>query len=174
MILMENQRRSGLRQMPASIPQGQVIADFTLYPEAVAFVERMIANEFPPQAIAIVGSDLRTVERVRGRQSYGRAAFTGIYNGAWVGFGLWLFFGNEVAAQSAAIGQSGSPLASSIFLGAGFGMLVNVIRLSLGSRKRSFISNSMVIASKYQVQVPEHLAAQAQRAGNTTPKPDAV
>jgi hypothetical protein len=174
MILMENQRRSGFRQMPASVPQGQVIADFTLYLEAVAFVERMIANEFPPQAIAIVGSDLRTVERVRGRQSYGRAALSGIYSGAWVGLAFGLLFGSELATQAAELGQVGSPLAASVFLGAGFGMLVNVIRLSLGSRKRSFISNSMVVASKYQVQVPEHLAAQAQRAGNTTPKPDAV
>jgi hypothetical protein len=171
---MQNQRRSGFRQMPPTVPQGQVVADFSLYPEAVAYVERMIANGFPPQAIAIVGSDLRTVERVRGQLSYGRAALNGVYNGAWLGFGFGLLFGNQLAAEAAAVGQVGSPLAASIFMGAGIGMLVNVIRLALTKNKRGFISSSLVIASKYQVQVPEHLAAQAMTAGTTTPKPDAV
>lgn len=160
--------------MPASIPHGQVIADFAFYPEAVEFVERMIANEFPPQAIAIVGSDLRTVERVRGKQSYGRSARTGAYNGAWVGLGFGLFFGNQLAAEAAALGQTASPLTSSMFIGAGLGMLINVVRMALNSRKRGFISNSMVLASKYEVQVPEHLATQGQLAGNTTPKPESV
>ena len=161
---MQNQRRSGLRQMPLTVPQGQVIADFERYQEAVAYVEKLIANDFPPQAIAIVGSDLRTVERVRSRITYGRAALNGIYNGAWFGLAFGLLFGNQLASEAAAVGQVASPLEACIFLGAGIGMLVNVIRMSLIRNKRGFLSSSMVIASKYQVQVPEHLAAQAAQA----------
>ena len=43
-------------------------------------------------------------------------------------------------------------------------MLINIVRFSLARNKRAFVSQSSVIASKYEVQVPGNLAEQAEKA----------
>jgi hypothetical protein len=48
-----------------------------------------------------------------------------------------------------------------VVIGAGLGILFNVIRYSMSRNKRGFVSQSSVVASKYQVQVPAALAEQA-------------
>ena len=64
-VFMATKRSS--RNVPPAVPQGEVIADFAQYVDAVAYVEKLVSNNFPAGFIAIVGSDLRSVERVRGR-----------------------------------------------------------------------------------------------------------
>ena len=44
---------------------------------------------FPVQYLAIVGTDLRQVENITGRMSWGRAVASGVGSGLWIG----LFFG---------------------------------------------------------------------------------
>jgi hypothetical protein len=53
---------------------------------------------------------------------------------------------------------------SAVFIGAGIGMLINILRFSLARNKHAFVSQSAVIASKYEVQVPSNLVEQAQKA----------
>lgn len=48
---------------PGVMPAGTAVADFKTYPEAVEYVERIIRGDFPPAAIAIVGTGLSTVEK---------------------------------------------------------------------------------------------------------------
>ena len=139
-----------------------MVADFTQYNEAVAYVEKLVANGFPAGFIAIVGTDVRTVERVRGRLSYARVALNGAITGSWLGLIFAFFFGGT-ATES--LGVS-SPLTAGIVMGAGLGMLFAVIRMSLAKSKRHFVSQSSVIALKYQVQVPASLVGQALAAGN--------
>jgi hypothetical protein len=144
------------------MPQGEVVADFTDYQAAVAFVENLIAHNFPAGAVAIVGSDLRTVERVRAKLSYAKVALGGATTGAWLGLIIGLIFGPGVAETSNADQLTGVESAfSAVLIGAGIGMLFNVIRFALARTKRGFISVSSVVASKYQVQVPGDLAEQA-------------
>ncbi len=139
-----------------------MVADFTDYQAAVAFVENLIAHNFPAGAVAIVGSDLRTVERVRAKLSYAKVALGGATTGAWLGLIIGLIFGPGVADTSNADQLTGVESAfSAVLIGAGIGMLFNVIRFALARTKRGFISASSVVASKYQVQVPGDLAEQA-------------
>jgi hypothetical protein len=49
-------------------------------------------------------------------------------------------------------------------VGAGLGMLFQVIRFSLSKTKRGFASTSQFVASKYEVQVPSDLVSQANSA----------
>lgn len=141
-------------------PQGEVVATFTEYDAAVAYVENLIEKDFPAGAIAIVGNELRSVERVRGRLSYATVALRGAVNGAWLGFLL----GIVVAPNMLTSVQGTMTMA---LLGCGIGMLVNVIRFSLAKRKRGFVSVAQFIAKEYQVQVPGDLVAQAhQISGN--------
>ena len=50
--------------------------------EAQAIVDRLAKAEFPVSQLAIIGNDLKMVERVTGRLTYGRAALTGSASGA--------------------------------------------------------------------------------------------
>lgn len=152
---------SNPRRMPVPPqPQGQVVATFTEYDAAVAYVENLIEKDFPPGAIAIVGNELRSVERVRSRLSYATVALRGAVNGAWLGF----LFGIVLAPNMLTSVQGTVTMA---LFGCGVGMLFNVIRFAMAKRKRAFISTAQFIAKEYQVQVPSELAAQAmQTSGN--------
>jgi hypothetical protein len=152
------------------MPQGEVVGTFDEYAAAVAYVEKLVANDFPVQLIAIVGKNLRTVERVRNRINQGRVALSGAITGSWIGFLFALFMPAGDGTQSATLANiTASMFLQPVLIGAGIGMLFNVVRFSLARNKRSFASQSMVIASEYQVQVPNDLVAQAQAAAA---KPD--
>ena len=163
-------RRSS-RNNPPAIPNGEVIIDFAQYADAVAYVEKIVANGFPAGLIAIVGSDLRSVERVRGKMSYARVAFSGAITGAWIGLIYAFLFGPAIDTANIASGSNGS-LGSAIVIGAGVGMLFNVVRFSLSRNKRGFVSQSTFVASKYQVQVPSNMVSQATEAA-AKPDPNA-
>jgi hypothetical protein len=143
------------------MPKGQVIGKFTEYADAVTFVDTLVNHGFPAGAVAIVGKDLRSVERVRGKMTYGRIALSGAVTGSWLGLLVGLFFGGSTDA-------AGTPAMDSTFsavlIGAGIGMLINILRFSLARNKRAFVSQSSVVAGKYEVQVPANLADQAEKA----------
>jgi hypothetical protein len=143
------------------MPKGQVIGKFTEYTEAVGFVETLINHGFPSGAIAIVGKDLRSVERVRGKMTYGRIAISGAMTGSWLGLIISLFVGSSATPNAAP--ATGSTF-SYVLIGAGIGMLINLLRFSIARNRRGFISQSSVVAGKYEVQVPSDLADQAERA----------
>ena len=146
------------------MPQGEVVAEFSQYLEATQFVEKLVRHNFPAGAIAIVGSDLRTVERIRGKLSYSRLAIGGAVTGSWLGLIYGILFTGSTTAATAFEPAQYTGVVQAIVIGAGIGMLFNVIRFSLAKSKRSFVSQSAVVASKYQVQVPAALANQAKEA----------
>jgi len=149
------------RSLPAVMPQGEVIANFKQYTDALAFVDNLIKHNFPAGSVAIVGSDLRTVERIRGKVTYSRLALGGAVTGSWVGLAFGLIFGGQANPVDPNTFTSTENIFSSIVIGAGLGILFNVVRYSLSRNKRGFVSQSSVVASKYQIQVPAALADQA-------------
>jgi len=64
----------------AGMPNGATVAEFNTYTEAVSYVERILRGDFPAASVAIVGTDLRTVERVRAKINYGKVALGGARN----------------------------------------------------------------------------------------------
>ena len=143
--------------MPATPAQGEVLASFGEYTEAVALVEKLVESDFPITAIAIVGKDLKTVERLRGRMGNGKVALSGATTGAFIG----LLSPVPQGADAAAIAVSN--ILQPILIAAGVGMLFGVIRYSMSKNKRSFVSSSMVLAKEYEVQVPGNLLEQAKQ-----------
>jgi hypothetical protein len=88
--------------------------------------------------------------------------------GSWIGLLYGLLFGGTTDTTSAAsIATSG--LGSAIFIGAGLGMLFQVIRFSISRNKRGFLSQSTIIANKYQVQVPGNMVGEANSAASKNP-----
>lgn len=145
--------------MPAVQEQGEVLASFGEYPEAVALVEKLVEANFPFTAIAIVGKDLKTVERIRGRMNYGKVALSGATTGAFIGFVLTLFSPVPEGADATSIAISN--VIQPVVIAAGIGMMFNIIRFAMSRNKRGFMSSSMVMAKEYEVQVPSNLLAQA-------------
>ncbi len=140
---------------PLSVPRGDVLGSYDTYPEAQSVVNRLAKAEFPVKGLAIVGHDLKTVERIGGRLSYGRAALSGALSGIWFGlfFGLLLFlFSPE---------PDFSFILAAVFIGAGFGMLLGLVSYAFARRRRDFASQQQVLASSYQVIIDPMQTARA-------------
>lgn len=155
--------KKNIRGLQGSIPNGSAVSEFKTYQDAVAYVERIILGDFPATSIAIVGTNLTSVERVRARISYGRVAASGAAAGVWLGLLIFILF----AYSSTPATENPEPLfsiGSALLVGAGVGMLFQVIRFSLAKGKRGFASASQIVAGKYEVIVPSELVNEASAA----------
>jgi hypothetical protein len=101
--------------------------------------------------------------------SYARVAFNGAITGSWLGLIFGLIFGPTIDTSSITSSANGG-LGSSIVIGAGIGMLFQVVRFSLTRNKRGFLSQSSMVAAKYQIQVPASMVSQANTAA-AAPEP---
>ena len=147
-------RASGL-----TVPKGDVIGTYETYPEAQAIVDRLAKGEFDVSQVSIVGNDLKTVERVTGKLSWGKAALSGAANGAFIG----LFFALLLTLFTPDVG--GLRLIAAVFLiTAGLGVVLGLVGYAFTRRRRDFASTQQVLASNYQVIVPAELAVRAQQA----------
>jgi hypothetical protein len=154
-----------------SVPRGDVLGTYDTYLQAQKIVNRLALADFPVKQLSIVGNDLKTVENITGKLTYGRAALAGAASGAWFGLfiGLLLFlFSPE--------GDLALPMAAAL-IGAGFGLLFGVVSYALNRRRRDFTATHQVIASNYQIIIEPGLALRARHilAGDTDPgdEPDA-
>ena len=139
------------------LPKGESIGRYTSYLDAQKAVDYLADNKFAVQQVAIIGNDLKSVERVTGRLTYPRVALASAASGAWfglfVGIILGLFGGTDML----------STVPSSIALGAIFWLLFGVITYALQRGKRDFTSISQVVATSYDVIVEPAVAGEARR-----------
>jgi hypothetical protein len=156
--------KRNLRGLASTLPNGSAVAEFNNYQEAVSYVERIILGDFPVSSIAIVGTNLTSVERVRAKISYGRIAFNGAMTGIWLGLLAFIIFGTVPGETPEDPAQPLFNLGSAMLVGAGLGMLFQVIRFSLSKTKRGFASTSQIVAAKYEVLVPSELINEANSA----------
>lgn len=134
-----------------------MLGTYETYPEAQAVVDRLVKAEFPVKQVSIVGSGLKTVERITGKLSWGRAAGAGAASGAWLGlfFGLILFLFATETTSFELIGAA-------ILIGAGFGMAFSLASYAINRRRHDFTSINQVLASQYEVVVDPQLTGRAQ------------
>jgi len=143
------------RRAPAqpTLPKGAVLGTYETYLEAQRVVDRLSKADLDVATLAIVGNDLKTVERITGKLSYARAAGGGAASGAWFGLFIGVVFLLFAPTANFTI------VAAAAFIGAGFGMLFGIVSYALGRRRRDFTSVNQVLASNYQVIIePEQLA----------------
>jgi uncharacterized protein YqgC (DUF456 family) len=109
------------------------------------------------QNVAIVGTELKSIERVTGRLTRGKVALAGAISGLWIG----LFVGIAFALFSDR-GQLGF-LITTPLLGAVFGLIWSQLGFTAATQRgtRDFASVSQIVATKYEVLVEHNLAAQA-------------
>lgn len=142
-----------------TVPKGDVLGTYETYLEAQQVIERISRNEqFPLDSLSIVGNDLKRIEQVTGRLSYGRAAGAGALSGMWFGLFVGVLF-SVFSPRLAFV-----PIVAAALIGAAAGLLFSVISYAVTKRQRDFSSISQVVASNFQVIVRPDLTARAQQA----------
>ena len=134
---------------------GEKVASFPTYEKAQKAVSSLIAGEVPARDIAIVGSGLRSIERITGRLGYATAARSGALNGLMLGllFAFIFVLGTPTVQISAFIGV--------LLVGMALGMLLSLGTYSIVRRRRDFASVMQVTADHYDVCVAAASLAKA-------------
>ncbi|WP_370618242.1 general stress protein [Mumia sp. Pv 4-285] len=159
--MVQQQGRTGL-----TLEYPQHLADFENYADAQRAVDYLSDQKFPVQNIMIVGTDLKQVERVTGRLTWGKAAGYGAATGAWFGVLLGLIVG--IFAEP---GRWFAVVLAAMLFGLVFGVVWGLIGYAFTGGRRDFTSISQVVASRYELLVEHKHLAEGQRvlAGLTRP-----
>jgi hypothetical protein len=124
------------------------------YAEAEHLVDRLSEAGFPGERVRIIGIDLFSVEKIKGRTTIGRAALTTGAKGAWIGLLAGLVLGIVSIGPSWPVMMLGGWLVG-LLGGSAFGA---VAHWATGSG-RDLSSNPTLRAHRYAVQVePAHAA----------------
>jgi hypothetical protein len=156
---------SRTRQPLVAAGARRTIATYSSYKEAERAVDWLSDKGFAVERVAIVGTGLRYVEQVGGRLTTGRAALAGAGQGAMIGLLFAVLFGLFFAGP-AFLGL----LVYGIVAGAVFGAIFGAAgHYALGGT-RDFASVSGTQADRYEVQVDEDAADQAQQLLDSLPE----
>lgn len=126
---------------------GETVAAVRTYKQAQDVVSQLINKEVAARDIAIVGIDVRTIERVTGRLGYAVAARNGAFNGVLIGLFMSAIFvlGNPEANMQIFLGV--------VLVGVAIGMLLALITYMVTRRRRDFASITQLSAERYEVRV---------------------
>lgn len=132
----------------------QHIAEFGSYEDAQSAVDYLADQKFAVQNLMIVGTNLKLIERVTGRRTWGtvlaQGAVSGITTGLLVGFMLVLFYPS---------GNMGM-----LFVGLGLGIVFGIIASGLGyaisGGRRDFNSTRQTVATSYEILAEHKVAAE--------------
>jgi hypothetical protein len=148
-------------QMPAAarmeLDYPMPLGVYDRYVDAQRAVDYLADLDFPVQDMEIVGTELRSIERVTGRLTRGKVAAAGTISGLWIGLFVGLAF--SLFSNQNHLGY----LLTTPLLGAGFGLVWSLLGYSTATRHgtRDFASVNQVIATKYEVLVEHKHAARA-------------
>ena len=134
--------------MSVSMPLGGVqVGSYDSYEQAQAAVDYLSDEKFPVENVTIIGTDLRMIEKVTGRLTWGRAIGAGAVGGAWwglfVGLLLGIFAGSGVSWVGAVVGG--------LVFGLVFGALFGAVGYGATQGRRDFTSTSQIVAGRYDV-----------------------
>lgn len=139
----------------ARIKHATSIAIYDEYSDAQRAVDYLSDREFPVQYCTIVGTDLRTVEKVTGRLTWGKVMGAGALQGVVWGIGLGLLM---------MLFWPGAGFATLIMAVAIF-VLINLITTAISYQvsggNRDFTSTTAIVATHYEILVDRQHAAQA-------------
>ncbi len=141
------------------IPKGEIVSTYDRYEHAKHAVDVLARASFPVQQISIVGNDVRSVERVTGRLTYGRVALMGALSGAYLGLFLGILLFIFQPDNTAIFGV----FIAAVVIGAGFGMLFGVLSYAMNRNRRDFSSVMQMVATRYDLVTEAELVHQARQ-----------
>jgi hypothetical protein len=132
------------------------VASYDDYAQAQRAVDYLSDQKFPVETVQIVGTDLRMVEQVQGRLTWGVAAVRGLTTGAWIGLFvallLWIVVPNLALARVLLWGLAN---------GAMFGLIFGLASYAFTGGRRDFLSRSSIVPARYDVLVETMYAERA-------------
>lgn len=149
----------GRPALPTDVTKRPVLASYDEYAAAQKAVDTLSDNGFPVQNVAIVGVDVRIVESVLGRLTWGRAALSGMLSGAWFGVLIGLFVG----LFSATTDSLWPLVALGLLYGGAFGIVFGIVSHALTGGRRDFVSRQQLQAARYDVLCERAVMAEARR-----------
>jgi heat induced stress protein YflT len=126
-------------------PTGLTIGTYDTYREAQRAVDYLSDEKFPVEHTTIVGNNLRQVEKITGRLTWGRALTAGLASGAWFGLFVGLLLGLFTTGNWLAAVLTG------VVMGAFFGLVFGGLSYSQSAGRRDFTSRTAVVATTYDV-----------------------
>lgn len=142
-------------ESPFDLAFPQTIGVFATYAEAQKAVDFLSDQKFAVENLAIVGTDLRMVERVTGRRTWGTvlrdSAVTGVGTGLFVALVFFLF----LPASAPVL------LFAAVLLGVVISMAFGALAYAFSAGKRDFNSVAKTVATHYEVLCEHQVAAQA-------------
>lgn len=142
----------------------QTVGVYDSYPEAQKTVDFLADAKFPVQNLAIVGTELRSVERVTGRRTWATVFGVGLQNGITTGLLvsmlMWFLQPGENFMLLLGYGLS---------MGLVVGVVISVVAHLMTRGRRDFTSVSQTVATKYEVLAEHKVAAQARELVATMP-----
>ncbi len=145
--------------VPQDLTRRPVLSSFDDYAGAQKAVDTLSDNGFPVQNVTIVGVDVRIVEAVLGRMSWGRAAWGGLLSGAWFGALVGLFVGLFSTTDGSVV-----PLMLlGVLYGAAAGIVFGLVSYAFTGGRRDFVSRQQLVANRYDVLCDASVIAEARR-----------
>ncbi|MCC2593488.1 hypothetical protein LKO27_08715 [Tessaracoccus sp. OS52] len=137
----------------------QHLAEFRTYAEAQEAVDYLADQKFPVENLVILGTNLRTIERVTGRKTWGsvlvNGAVSGLGMGVFVSLMLWLFYRGFAAFWFM--------LLIGLVMGAVFGLITAAIGYAVTGGRRDFDSMRQTVATAYELQCEHKVVEEARR-----------
>ena len=134
----------------------QSLGVYDTYADAQKAVDVLADQNFPVGNLAIVGTDLRLVERVTGRRTWGTVLGQGVMSGLSTGFIVAIFM-MILFPTPDFLGQ----LLTALVIGVAIGLLFAILGYALSRGQRDFTSVTQTVATKYEVLCEHKVAAQA-------------
>lgn len=134
----------------------QSVGVYNTYAEAQAAVDQLADADFPVNNLAIVGTDLKLMERVTGRRTWGTVLSQGVMSGLSTGFIVAVFMMIFLPSQNFL-----AQFLTALVIGVIVGLLFSVLGYALSRGKRDFTSITQTVATKYEVLSEHKVAGQA-------------
>jgi hypothetical protein len=138
----------------------RTVTSVSTYEAAERAVDFLSDEKFPVEHVTIVGTGLRYIEQVSRRVTTANATLMGAGSGALLGIFWGLFFGLFFTVDS---GSFWGVVAYGVVLGVIFGALWGLIAHTSSGGRRDFASTADTRADRYEVQVDEGFADQAEK-----------
>ena len=155
------------RPQPGSLFELQFprsVGIFNSYADAQKAVDYLADERFPVQNLAIVGTELKSVERVLGRRSWSTVLSQGVSSGVSTGLLVGLVMLIFAKPPSVAV-----MLVTCLAIGIAIGLTFAAVGYAMTRGKRDFTSVTQTVATKYEVLCEHKVAAQAREMLNQMP-----
>lgn len=133
----------------------QSVGVFDKYADAQAAVDHLSDQKFPVENLAIVGTELKLVERIRGRRDWRTVLVGGVTNGISTGLivGILLsLFGN---------GSFWAMFAMAMIVSIALSVLFAAVSYATTGGKRDFVSMTQTVPARFEILCEHKVAAQA-------------